>query len=385
MGTTFSTIQIQNRQHAEPEHFKKTLSKYIKKKGLVPTTKEKAQLVYKFVFSADGNWITLSSSEYEIGSDSVNSDVQGLAKAMKTCCIGTSVFDSDALFLYLFDAPGKQKDMVALGHLGDMSDSEYAVGMGNIKCWSPLLSETATWEQLTEFWNEEYVFVEEALVKMAPLLGIDSKNIAADYHYWNEVEPDNQSVVNLYFETVSPMFITEGPTKLDFSMWTSVTMLSGNDSIISFHNTGGISKGLTVLILGDCFEQGKVEIGKMQVDKLKNLNDLRSERVIETIHPVKKQLSDGRFGLVFDLVDFEFPEGVNTEHPSVKGFSKKGMEILIAHSVTLRFIATIQADSKHCLSFFVIPHNNWTEGQAGRTISLYETQEQMNAEFGIPE
>ncbi len=384
MGTTFSTIQIQNRQHTVPEQFKKTLYKYLKKKGLVQTTKEKAQIVYQFVFSSDGNWITLSSSEYEISSDSVNSDVQGLAKVMKTCCIGTSVFDSDALFLYLFDAPGKQKDRIALGRLGDLSHSQYAVGTGNPECWSSLLTETATWEQLTELWNDEYVFVEEALLKMAPLLGMDAKNIATDYHYWNEVEPDNPSVVTLYFETISPMFITEGPTKLAFGSNTPI--ISGRESVISFRNTGGISKGLTIIVLGDCFEEDKVEIKEIQVEKLINPKDSFSQHVNEIIQPVKEQTSDGRFGLSFDLVNFEFPEGVNIEHPSIKNLSKKGMEVLMAHSITLRFIATIRADSKHDLSFFVIPQNNWTQGQAGRTISIYETQEQMcAAEFSILE
>ena len=184
MGTTFTTIQIRSPQPADPEQLREKLSKYMEKKGLIPTTAEKAQFSYRLAFSGDGSWATLSSPELGVDPDSINSEAQGLATAMKTCCIATSVFDSDFLFLYLYNAPTEQEDIVAIGdpdEVSEMLGMDYTAVRGKPECWNPFLAEGKTWEQLSGVWNSSHVFAEDALSETALLLqGMDSMNIAAD-------------------------------------------------------------------------------------------------------------------------------------------------------------------------------------------------------------
>jgi len=384
MGTTFSTIQVQNRQQISKEQFIKSFSKQMEKKGLMSTTAEKAQFSYRLAFSNDNNWVTLSSSEYVIDTESFDLEVQRLAKAMKTCCIGTSVFDSDVSLLYLVDAPNKNKDRVAIGApdtINNMLDMEYSVVRGKEECWNLLLVEGETWENLTSIWNNDYVFAEEALSRMAPLLGIDSVNIVTDYQFWDEVEQDKSLLSTLYFQTASPVFINDGATKLAIS--TMPIMVSGEMNIITFYNIGGISSGLTILFVGDCFKDDAVIIDEIQIEKCKNPRvdtyDWLSNHDIVTAHPTKKQIADGRYGLFIELNDFVFPEGVNVEHPSMKG--KKGMDAIFTHQILLRFKATIQSGSKHDSAFYAVPQKNWQEGLTGAILKIYKTRELLNLEF----
>ncbi len=190
MGTTFSTIQIMNSKKISPEQFKESLCKYFAKKGLVIATEDEAQFSYRIAFSDKSNWVTLSLPEYESNMQLVQEDAQGIAKTLKTYCISTSVWDSDMLCLDLFSSE-KQRDSVIAGR---PLDDDFPGPKGNQKLWQPLLEENATWEQLSEIFSGDYTFIEDALVEMAPLLGMDSENIARGY------DNDNPGSVDLYLK-----------------------------------------------------------------------------------------------------------------------------------------------------------------------------------------
>ena len=385
MGTTFSTIQIKNSQQVEPEQFKKLFCRFIEKKGLFPATKEDAQFSYRLAFSDDCSWVTLSSTEYDVGMDSVELEAKKLAKAMKTYCIVTTIFDSDILLLKLFGATAKQTDRIAIGHPDVINEAfgfDSAKANGKMECWIPLLTEDNTWEHLKEIWSGTYVFVEEALSLMAPLLGMDLKNVSADYRYWEEIEPNNLRVLALYFKTAQPMFIKEGATKLNFGI--TAILVSGIENYAAFYNIGGISKGLSIIFLGECFNNREVEISNIKIKRNKNPEaDLNVERDFEifTTQPKEYTTSDGRHGLIADVDDYVFYEGVNTEHPSMKG--SKGRDIAWMYESDIWFTATIVSGDKHDFDLFVIPQSNWVEGQVGCNMKLYKTDEQLQNDLFI--
>ncbi len=373
MGTTFSTIQIQNQRQPDSNTFIKTFTKHMEKKGLIAATHESAQLSFYIAFSDTSNWITLSSPEYDIGSDSFKAEVQGLAKALKTCCIGTSVFDSDIVSLELFNYINKQEDTVLLGRvdgLYDMPETELEQAKGNPECWKPLLAKDRTWEELASIWNTEYLFEEEVLAKMAPLLNMDAQNIAADYHYWNEIDPDNTRLIRLYFTTSEPEFITDGATKLAF--YFGANLVSSIENIMTFYNIGGVSKGLSVMIYGDCFKNNEVEINALRIERPKNPRIGRHGQTdrdcftaaLEKANP----LPNGQHGVAAHFFDYEFCEGINMGHPSMK--VEKYINAVLAFSSTIFITATILSGEKHELSVYVIPHSNWMEGQACSTADL---------------
>ncbi|MDR1737136.1 MAG: hypothetical protein LBR85_09765, partial [Oscillospiraceae bacterium] len=133
MGTTFSTIQIQNPNKAPQQQFKELLCKFFEAKGLVPATEEDAQFTYWLAFNEDNGWVTLGSGGYDLGE--VHSDVPEIAKDLNTRCVLTSVWDSDFLEVKLFGSSPEQNDMIVAGQPYDAD----MVSEGNPELWKPLL------------------------------------------------------------------------------------------------------------------------------------------------------------------------------------------------------------------------------------------------------
>ena len=53
---------------------------------------------------------------------------------------------------------------------------------------TPLLSDNATWEQLSQVWNNDSTFTESALSEMATLLGLDENHITMDYEEFDSAK-----------------------------------------------------------------------------------------------------------------------------------------------------------------------------------------------------
>jgi len=196
MGSTFSTIQIRNPHPPDSEQFMKQLCKYFEKKGLVATTEQDAQFSYWIAFSADGNWATMGSSGYD--SSAANTDVEEIAKSLKTYCLLTSVWDSDFFEIKLFGSTVKLKDVIVGGepyYEGERLE-------GNRELWEPLLASNKTWEQLTEICNGSYTFAEDALCEVVSLLGINPENVTSNYSCSEEISTNIPSVIDLYFNKV---------------------------------------------------------------------------------------------------------------------------------------------------------------------------------------
>ena len=204
MGTTFSTIQIKNSMRAAPEPFKESLCGYFEKKGLIPATEEDFQFSYRLAFSDKSEWVTLSLPEYEPGAQCVHADAEGIAKALKTHCIATSVVDSDMILLELFGTMDTQRDTIMAGSMAEseFDEEDFPGHKGKPILWIPLLTEGATWEQFSGICNGDYTHAEDTLADIAPLLGMDPKNVTSDYNAWDGAG-NNPNVVDIYLKKAS--------------------------------------------------------------------------------------------------------------------------------------------------------------------------------------
>jgi len=192
MGNTFSTVQIKNSNSIKPNEL---LKNYMEKKGFIIANEEEGQVSYSLIYSAQSDWVMLLSSEYESGGG-VKEDAEGIAKALKTHCIAMSVWDSDFIELELFGSTVRQRDSVIIGqHIAE----DFPAPKGNPKLWQPLLTENATWEQLSEIFNSEHTFIEDSLPELAPLIGMDS-DIIRKYQRYEDVQSDKPNILNVYFK-----------------------------------------------------------------------------------------------------------------------------------------------------------------------------------------
>lgn len=384
MGMSFSTIQIQNRNHLDSVQFEKKLANHMKKRGFVPTTSDNSQLSYTFILSENKDWITLVSDT----SHEDMTDAQALAKAMKTVCIVTSVHDSDFAAFHCYNTIGKAADFISLGFCEEETECNNERKPPNVKFWQSLLLEGRTFDELQEMWGEEYIFQEEVFAKVAPLLGMDARNICMDF-----IHNESNNAITVYYKNEEPLFFTEGVTKLHTYVCSGI--LSGEPNYFAFINVGGISKGLAIVVLGECFKNGEVKIGdEIKVERhkypIEDYNGYKSrgfgndgnedELEIFTSQWEEYNIPDGRSGFIAYFNDFEFFHGLNLEHPSLKG--RKRQDLTDFHGIIVWHSATIVSGDKHKLYAFAIPINNWEAGQTSVSMELQERAKWELEAFG---
>jgi len=372
MGTTFSAIHIYNKRQESLNQYADKLKRYMKRKKLVPTSKGEAQYSFSLTFSLNDDWVTLCSEEFDTDTDSFSTEVAGLSKSFKTCCIGTVVVDSDILYLFLHDVPSKRNDIVVVGNqefVEEITGMDYTIHRGDPDCWNQLLTAGYSWEELTDVWDNEYVFVEEALIKMAPLIGIERKNIGYDFQNWHNEDDSKQQLI-IYFRNDEPVFFYDEPTRLTIRVFPIFT--SGRADILDFNNSGGVSKGLAIVIHGYCIDDETVDVNLLSVEWVKDPhikgNEWYNAREVLVLLPVLTRLPNGRTGLIFNSDDFVFPVGINEEHPSMRG--EKGFWTVSLYSVLLRFEATIISGDNHEFNVTIVPHSN-PEGSVSACIPIH--------------
>ena len=194
MGNFFTSTQVYNLEQLTHEKFRDKFCERMRKNGYTVCDEEQGELSYVLAFSDESKWVTISSEAYEEGNAESSGDTGRIAKMMETICINTTVIDSDCAMLDLYDDTGKKADTAVMGRAEDYMDDD--LPEPSEKIWKSLLSTDSTWEQFKSVQQGNYVFVEDGLKKLAPILGMDSKNILFSAEY----AEDYENTCFLYFK-----------------------------------------------------------------------------------------------------------------------------------------------------------------------------------------
>lgn len=200
MGSFFTSTQIYNPNLLDREQFINFFCEEMKKNGYVTSNSDESEVSYILRFSDECKWVTLTSEAYEQGNQLSQSDTGRIAKMLKTVCINTTVIDSDCATLDLYDKSGKKKDSLIMGRADDYFGDDIPEPIENV--WSPLLEKGYLWGKLLDVRNGDYVFVEEGLAKIAPILGIGNISFSAE-----DAVSDDSSTVILDFKKARPSII----------------------------------------------------------------------------------------------------------------------------------------------------------------------------------
>ena len=193
MGRFFSTIQIKN--NGSREQFINSFYNIMKKRDLEACSEDEASVSYTIAFSESGKWVTLTSEVYMDSPKQAKDDAKQTAAEMKTSCFSIDVVDSDWANIELYTGTDIH-DTVIVGRSEFPDDPP----KGRCECWEPLLVSGKTWEQLSEIWNKNEVFVEDALCGAASMLGIEPKYMISDYEDFNDTADKDTNVVSLFFK-----------------------------------------------------------------------------------------------------------------------------------------------------------------------------------------
>ena len=191
MGSFFTSTQIYAPGNHSKEQFLDMFCKEMKEEGYVICDCDESEITYILRFADNCKWITITSEKYEQGNRLSQQDTGRIAKMLKTTCVNTIVIDSDFAVLDLYDESGEKADSLILGRADDYFGDD--IPEPSEKLWLQFLSAGSTWEQVIEVKKGEYVFVEEGLAKLAPIIGISPGNITFSAEDANE--HDNSTVI----------------------------------------------------------------------------------------------------------------------------------------------------------------------------------------------
>ena len=170
--------------------FADKFTEIMKKRGYETCTEDYATLSY--VIAQGSFWATLAEKNYNSDIRMTLDDTKFIAKELNIPAFMLEVVDSDFAMIKL-----NGSEVI----VGDGS----GYGMDNTQTpdrtlWEPLVTD-GTFERLTEIWQTHEVFVEDALAKSAPLLGIEPQFIMADYREILDMS-DGGNVTKLCFKKI---------------------------------------------------------------------------------------------------------------------------------------------------------------------------------------
>lgn len=195
MGRFFTSTQINNPKQLNCDGFKAYFCEKMKKDGYEVCEADCAELSYVLAFSENCKWVTLSSESYEQGNRTAQADTARIAKMLKTTCINTTVIDSDCAMLDLYDDKGKKADTLVMGRADDYLGDDIPAPAQAV--WEQFVSPDSTWEQFMSVVQGDYVFVEDGLSELAPVIGMDSDNILFEYE---DADESNEKLCYLSFK-----------------------------------------------------------------------------------------------------------------------------------------------------------------------------------------
>lgn len=175
MGNFFTSSQIYNDKDLNKQQFIDKFCKSMSDSGYTVCDSDESEMSYILRFAEKSKWVAIASELYGEGGQIAQADAGRIAKMLGTYCMNTEVIDSDCAAMSLYSNDGKEADMLLMGRYDDYFGDDNP--KPNEKIWAQFLSEGSTWEQFKEILGGEYVFVEDGLAQLAPVIGMDSGNL----------------------------------------------------------------------------------------------------------------------------------------------------------------------------------------------------------------
>lgn len=199
MGRFFTSTQIYNPKLLDRDRFKVYFCEKMKKEGYELCEADCAELSYVLAFTDNCKWVTLSSETYEQGNRISQADTARIAKMLGTYCVNTIVIDSDCAMLDLYDDKEKKADTAIMGRADDYLGDDIPTPTKAV--WEQFLSADSTWEQFMSVVQGDYVFVEDGLSELAPVIEMDSENILFEYE---DADENDENFCYLSFRKADP-------------------------------------------------------------------------------------------------------------------------------------------------------------------------------------
>ena len=344
MGWFFSNLHVHKTAEYDADFFQSTLTEILNAKGYVKKNSPDEADLSLSIYDAGGKWVSVCSDGLDFYTEETIRDIcNPLSESLSADVLTVSCFDSDCLIL---NRVNKKLDVVAWAKTGNYPELKIRSTPAR---WKDIVTDIAQWKSVL---TQKYVFAEDALDGLEPLLGLTS----GQGRFCDELitEQFTEGVQTLYFNLPESASKAE-PPKLSFTSPSLMPCEIGKDQCYFVINTGGKTKGVAIAFSGSYVEQEKIRFRDVQLEY--NLDGYPRKTI--PIQLEKRQMQNGQWIYYAELRDFPIREGVK------EGLSwKRKSEEEWKRQFGVRF--TPEGDPRKLLDITVhfIPLKN-PEGQCG--------------------
>lgn len=350
MGWFFSNFHIKKTAELDADTFQSVLTEVLNTQGYrLADHSDEADLSVS-IYDADGAWLSVCSDGLDFYTEeSVQRICNPLSDRLSTDVVTVSCFDSDCLLLNRIN---RKPDVVAWAKIGSYPGLKVRSTPAR---WSGLVSDTAQWKATL---SQKYVFAEDALDSLEPLLGLKH----GQGRFCDERIPEDfiKGVRTVYYALPESASKSE-PPRLALGVNGLMPCRIGESSIISAINKGGKSRGLAVAFSGSYVEKEDIRFREVQLEYEFD----RYPRPTIPLQMEKRQTQTGQWIYWAEIPQFLLREAVKEGLPP-----RKTREEEFKRGFLVRF--TPEGNPRKLLDITVhfIPLKN-PEGQCGWCVWMY--------------
>lgn len=307
MGLFFTNIQIRKNDTFDVDSIKEYLIAVMKKQGFEVVADESGADGTLNIYAPKGSdWISVCSDliDFENAEDS-KKFVMPLSERFSTDVMSVGCFDSDYLFVNLFNENDKIDGWINIGRYEEMP----LLRRTALAAWKKRIKEI---DRLKEIVHTEYVFAEEAMEPLGELMNLPYQQGCISEGDISDLK-DSGDVVTLFLVMRDTDIKKELP-RLEIPQYNGMACKEGEDSCVFVVNRGGKGRGI-----GIAFHlNSKEDIDVMFKDVFLEYDLGKPSRTCIPIELEKCKMKDGRWMYWWEDRNFQIPPKVNQNLGDIK-------------------------------------------------------------------
>ncbi len=312
MGAFFTNIQLRTSSFDKAEITDKVIEyirNYNEETGFIKVDKEEdADKTIIISLPNDSEWLSIYDEGMEDqGSRKLNKLSSGLSKQFETTALSILVNDSDSIYVGL-NVNGILKDSISnLSKEIDFNKSKPNV-------WTDILSDNYSFDDIKTAWQNKSVFVEDFLTEFAKFINLDNLKLLTGYNYINEEKP-NEGIKLNFAQKDKKKTAELGLPKFRMLAGAAIVDVKEDEKqniewILT--NNGTSSKGVDVVIAGECIEKALLIPEIVQTNYVRQQLNKQNEfkaTFVETVATTGEKIFYAR------IEDIYIPKGFKPNYP----------------------------------------------------------------------
>lgn len=351
MGLFFENIHIHKNVKYDTKLLKEELIKHLSQNGFELAADDKEGNVSVVIYEPDNSdWVSVASDVFQFNTEeAIRKLVDPISQCFETDIISASCYDSDYLWLSITNINDGTDGWINVGKSVEIKNLRRT----SINPWKKIVGDIKI---LKDVIKEEYVFAEEAFVKIADLIQMSPEQTVLDAGYTDFL--DSEKIIRLEFSA------PEGaikPPKFVIPRYGLVPCQIGEPQVVCVYNTGGKSKGFGIMFVGDYVDNDEITFEDVQVQFRE-----KDEWKLIPVELKKVAREDGTKCYYWGDRDFPLPPAVNENIPLMKR-----MHLECEREIGIRFTPIGNQRKVLDIKIVVYPRENSVDGQTSWYVYKY--------------